>query len=213
MFTNHSKSENCPVLNIANPVFPHQVHTLRINEGRNQTSSPTTLLTSRQIILIPEQQLLPLTQGTICLIKAARQREDGRISLLIHGINRVCLPTTSAGATDRQIDDTFQWLTSRPPESCAGAQLIHQLKTQLTSIIASFPKELAQELREIISKAGDREEVLADLVAGIFVQDNRMLRKLFFESSVQSRLELLTAYFEHFQLPTSPNKPGRELFA
>ena len=106
--------------------------------------------------------------GTLGLVRASREMEDGTSNLLLHGVIRVRF---------------VEWLPHRPypaariqpvpamfePASQASAAL-ESLRESAESVLTEFPEEIGRAFREMSSTIDD-PVVLADVLSHQFIQD------------------------------------------
>lgn len=134
--------------------------------------------------------------GTVGLVRASRQREDGTSQLLLHGVMRVRFS---------------EWLDEKPyplaiiepimPESLEGKVGEAAMKTlagAVEDIIAGLPEEVQEGIMNLLGQA-DEAGLMADLVAQQFVHDPDLRQELLETVSAGDRIRMLCEFFDELR--------------
>jgi len=140
----------------------------------------------------PDQR--PASIGTLGLIRASREAENGTSNVLLHGVMRVVFESWSENeapypyATIRPILDT----TLAQAEE---TQYLQRLQNALNGALSGFPKEVTDQLNEIIEQAGD-SATASDAIAQQLIHDPQDRQRLLETTEVRKRLDFLIRFLE-----------------
>lgn len=131
--------------------------------------------------------------GTVGLVRASRQGEDGTSQLLLHGVMRVRFS---------------EWLEGKPyplaviepivPDALGGKVGMAAMKTlagAVEDLIAGLPEEVQEGIMALLGQA-DEAGLMADLVAQQFVHDPDLRQELLETISVGERIRMLCGFFD-----------------
>jgi len=182
-------------------LFPQGALPLHIFEPRYRTMLEDALESScmfcvgtleREESSDPSRCVAPT--GTIGLIRASREQEDGRSNLILHGVIRVRFA---------------EWLDTKPypfariipidqpnVDPAHSEPLVDQLRLAIERALAPFPQEIQDAIRDVVEKARRNPQVLADSIAQQFVRDPSDRRMLLEEADLEKRLRFLVDFLE-----------------
>ncbi len=183
-------------------LFPHGAMPLHIFEPRYQEMLADALESNCMICvgtLIDSESSNPAhcaaQIGTIGLIRASREQEDGRSNLLLHGILRVKF-------TDWLDDKSYPFAHIEPaiskglPDSEFKAAIAN-LRDAVNQALRRFPEETQTRVNETLDRAQGDPIILADAVAQQFIQKPSMRRQLLEELEVAKRIDFLAGYLRN----------------
>jgi len=136
----------------------------------------------------------PASIGTLGLIRASREAENGTSNVLLHGVMRVVFESWNENevpypyATIRPILDT----TLAQAEE---TQYLQRLQNALNGALSGFPKEVTDQLNEIIEQAGD-SATASDAIAQQLIHDPQDRQRLLETTEVRKRLDFLIRFLE-----------------
>lgn len=136
--------------------------------------------------------------GTIGLIRASRESENGTSNLLLHGVFRVSF---------------VEWLDDKPYPHARIRPLIDttlpkneeketlaRLRRAIHRALAGFPAELSHQVDDTLDKAGD-PGTCSDAVAQQFIHDPNDRQRLLETTEVRKRLDFLIHFLENANPP------------
>lgn len=183
-------------------LFPHGAMPLHIFEPRYREMLDDALKSNCMICvgtLIDSETSNPAdcaaSIGTIGLIRASREQEDGRSNLLLHGILRVKF-------TDWLDDKPYPFAHIEPalsreiPESETKSATAN-LRDAVNQALRSFPEETQTRVNATLDRAQGDPVILADAVAQQFIQNPSMRRQLLEEREVAKRIDFLAGYLRN----------------
>ena len=131
--------------------------------------------------------------GTVGLVRASRQGEDGTSQLLLHGVMRVRFS---------------EWLEGKPyplaiiepivPDALDGKVGLAAMKTlagAVEDLIAGLPEDVQAGIMALLGQA-DEAGLMADLVAQQFVHDPDLRQELLETASIGERIRMLCGFFD-----------------
>ncbi len=132
--------------------------------------------------------------GTIGLIRASRESEEGTSNLLLHGVFRVHFD---------------EWLEEKPYPYAAirpllnttltaaeEADYISRLRAAVHRALKNFPAEVTERVNSTLDQAG-HSTIMADAVAQQFIHDPADRQKLLETGEVRRRLDFLIKFLEN----------------
>lgn len=129
--------------------------------------------------------------GTVGLVRASRERDDGTSQLLLHGVMRVKfsewhhdLPYPCASIEPR--------MTYFEPKEQAGAAM-KTLRGSVEDAIGEIPEEVRNGVLSLIDRA-ENPELMTDIVAQQFVHDFALRQRLLEIDSAGERIPLICEY-------------------
>ena len=133
--------------------------------------------------------------GTIGLIRASREQDDGRSNLLLHGILRVRF-------LDWIDEKLYPYAHIEPAASVPidpfdSGLSVSNLRSAVEYALRSFPDETKQRVNETLDKADGNPSILADAVAQQFIQNPAMRRQLLEEPEIAKRIEYLADFLRN----------------
>jgi len=129
--------------------------------------------------------------GTIGLVRASREQEDGTSQLLLHGVMRV-------GFSEWHTDKPYPCATIEPqpcffePEHQAQGAM-KTLRGAVEDAIRELPGDVRKGILALIDRA-DTPELMSDIVGQQFVHDADLRQRLLEIDSVGERIPLLCDY-------------------
>lgn len=180
-------------------VFPHGALPLHIFEARYRKMLDDALEGDCLICvgtLLEEEDKNPAgcvaPVGTIGLIRASREMEDGRSNLVLHGVLRVRF-LSWPGGKDYPYAHIVP-MSSDPFPSGEAPLMVSKLRDCVNEALSGFPVEVKERINEVLDRASSDATVLADAVAQQFVQDADIRLQILSEPSLDARYELLFRY-------------------
>lgn len=177
-------------------VFPHGALPLHIFEERYRKMLDDALEEDCLICvgtLTSEEKANPTlctaSIGTLGLIRASHELEDGRSNMVLHGVVRVRFLSWPGGKDYPYAH--IAPLTTEPLPPDEAPLMVSRLRDQVNATLTGFPSEVKEQLNKILDRASSEPAVLADAVAHQFVQENSLRMQLLAESSLEARYELL----------------------
>ena len=131
--------------------------------------------------------------GTIGLVRASREQEDGTSQLLLHGVLRVRF-------TGWHDDRPYPFASIEPVVSVfePGHQAEAAMKTLRGAVedaLQPFPDEVKEGVNALLDRA-DGPELMADIVCQQFIHDPELRQSLLEMESVGARIPLICNYLE-----------------
>jgi len=129
--------------------------------------------------------------GTIGLVRASREQDDGTSQLLLHGVMRVRF-------TDWHRDSLYPMATIQPvpcyfePKEQANAAM-RTLRGAVEDAIRELPSDVQVGVLALIDRA-DGPELMTDIVGQQFVHDADLRQRLLEMDSAGDRIPLLCDY-------------------
>lgn len=191
-------------------LFPHGALPLHIFEDRYQEMLDDSLNTNCMICVgtllddeneDPSSCVHPI--GTVGLIRASREMDDGRSNLILHGVHRVRF-SSWPGGKNYPYAQTLP-MTADPFPSDEGPLMASRLRDKINATLSGLPAEVKKEINEVLDRASDEPTVLLDVVAQQFVQDTQTRLQLLSEPSLDARYDLLTRHLTVIQKKLSQN--------
>jgi len=146
----------------------------------------------------PEVGCAPV--GTVGLIRASREAENGTSNLLLHGVIRVKF--------ERWLEEKpYPYAQIRPQldttlDSQEEASYLDRLRKSMNRAISGFPSEVNEQMNKILDHAGD-SATCADAVAQQFIHDPTDRQRLLETSEVRKRLDFLIHFLNNADPSTS----------
>ncbi len=131
--------------------------------------------------------------GTIGLVRASREQNDGTSHLLLHGVMRVRFLRWHAdepypSATIEPVLSRFQ-----PQEQAQAA--MRTLRGAVEDVIADQPPLVRDGILKLVDRA-DSPELMTDIVSQQFVHDPDLRQRLLEIDAVEQRIPLICGYLE-----------------
>lgn len=183
-------------------LFPHGAMPLHIFEPRYRDMLSEALASHCMICVgtltgeesnPPNDCTAPI--GTIGLIRASREQEDGRSNLLLHGILRVRFL--------EWLDDKaypfahIEPAASVPIDPFEKNLAVSNLRSAVEQALRSFPDETKERVNQTLDQADGNPSILADAVAQQFIQNPSMRRQLLEEPDIGKRIEYLADFLRN----------------
>ena len=136
--------------------------------------------------------------GTIGLVRASHEQEDGTSRLLIHGVIRVEF-------TEWHLDRDYPYASIKPrittfePESQAAAA-VATLRGAVEDAIRELPEEVRQSVMDLLHRA-DEPPLLTDIVAQQFVHEPNLRQRILETDSAGERIKLLCEHLRKISTP------------
>ncbi len=193
--------ERCGVILLPDSVlFPHGAMPLHIFEPRYRQMLNDVLEGNCMFCvgnLIGSDSSDPATSvapiGTIGLVRASRESDEGTSNLLLHGIFRI------------RFDE---WLEEKPYPYAAispvlnttlpaseEAAYLDRLRRAMNRALSGFPSEVNEQLNETLDRAGD-SATCSDAMAQQFIHDPASRQKLLETTEVRARLDFLIQFLK-----------------
>jgi len=141
----------------------------------------------------PERCAAPV--GTLGLIRASRESDEGTSNLLLHGVIRVYFESWHTSekpypyASIRPVIDT-----TLPASEEAG--YLSRLRKAMNKALSGFPEEVIAQLNETLDRAGD-SGTCSDALAQQFIHDPNDRQRLLETPEVRKRLDFLIQFLEN----------------
>ncbi|MGC4016637.1 MAG: LON peptidase substrate-binding domain-containing protein [Luteolibacter sp.] len=191
--------ETCGVMLLPDcTLFPHGGLPLRIFEPRYRKMLEDALEGSAFFAvtrLIGEETRNPADcvaeVGTIGLVRASHQQEDGTSQLLLHGVIRVKF-------THWHLDKPYPYATIEPlitffePEAQAEAA-VKTLRGAVEDAVRDMPDEVKQQVMNLIHH-GSEPPLLTDIVAQQFIHDPDLRQQILETDSAGKRIGMICDY-------------------
>ena len=195
--------EYCGVILLPKTIlFPHGALPLHIFEDRYRKMLDDALEGNCLICvgtLLSEETESPLECtspiGTISLIRASHELEDGRSNLVLHGILRVRFHSWSP-----KKDYPYARIIPMSPDPFPSGEeplMISQLRDKVNETLSGYPIDVKEQANEVLEQASSDAATLADAVAQQFVEDTDTRLQILSEPSLDARYELL---FRHLAM-------------
>ena len=130
--------------------------------------------------------------GTVGLIRASREMEDGRSNLVLHGVYRVRF-SAWPGGKDYPYAHIIP-MSGDPFPSDEGPLMASKLRDKVNEVLSGFPLEVKKQINQVLDRASDEPAILADAVSQQFVQDTDIRLQILSEPSLDARYDLLFRY-------------------
>ena len=130
--------------------------------------------------------------GTVGLIRASREMEDGRSNLVLHGVYRVRFSAWPGGKNYPYAH--IVPMTADPFPSDEGPLMASKLRDRVNEALSGFPSEVKKEINQVLDRTNGEPVILADAVAQQFVQDSDIRLQILSEPSLDARYDLLMRY-------------------
>ena len=174
-------------------LFPHGAQPLHIFEPRYRQMLSEAIegdcifcLGTLTNIETPDPSSCVAEIGTAGLIRASRERDDGRSNLLLHGLCRVRF---------------IEWLQDKPypyarilpiysqslDDKTSAAESL-RLREAVESILLGFPDDLVSQVRELLDRAPD-PDIMSDAVSQRFVENPSLRQNLLEERDISRRID------------------------
>jgi uncharacterized protein len=183
-------------------LFPHGAMPLHIFEPRYREMLSDALESNCMICVgtllgkeskNPAECAAPI--GTIGLIRASREQEDGRSNLLLHGILRIRF---NAWLDEKPYPfANIEPAPSKPLDVFESKLAVDNLRGAVDQALRTFPDETKERVKATLDRAQDNPAILADAVAQQFIQNPSMRRQLLEEPEVAKRMEFLADYLRN----------------
>lgn len=132
--------------------------------------------------------------GTVGLIRASREQEDGRSNLLLHGVIRVSFDQWLASKPYPYARITP--LSSSPLPDKKGESLVSDLCLAVNRALSPFPDEIRSSVIAVVEKSRQNPALLADAISQQFIQDPDDRKMLLEELDLRKRYNFLTRFLE-----------------
>ena len=129
--------------------------------------------------------------GTIGLVRASRESEDGTSQLLLHGVLRVRF-TEWLDGRDYPFAGIEPLATYFEPEEQAGAAM-KVLRGAVEEAVRHLPEEVKNGVFELLDRADD-PALLTDIVCQQFVHEADLRQELLEMESVAGRIPVICSY-------------------
>lgn len=140
----------------------------------------------------PDRYAAPV--GTIGLIRASRESDEGTSNLLLHGVFRVYF--------EEWLDDKpYPHAKIRPVldttlTASEEKEALNHLRRAINRALASFPAEVNEQINATLDKAGD-SATCSDAVAQQFIHDPNDRQRLLETPEVRKRIDFLIQFLEN----------------
>ncbi len=129
--------------------------------------------------------------GTIGMVRASREQEDGTSQLLIHGIFRVRFTEWHSGhgypfASVEPVSSTFE------PKHQAEAA-VKTLRGAVEDAVRHLPQEVQSGLFALLDRA-DEPGLMTDLISQQFIHDPDLRQRLLETESIGDRIPLICEF-------------------
>lgn len=130
--------------------------------------------------------------GTIGLIRASREAEDGTSNMILHGVFRV---EFTEWFTDEKPYPyaAIQPMLSTTLEAAEERKLRQRLRKATNLVLAKLPGPVGEQINLTLDKAGDAA-TCADAIAQQFVNDPNDRQRLLATNEVRERIDFLVQF-------------------
>lgn len=144
----------------------------------------------------PDSSAAPV--GTVGLIRASKETEEGTSNLLLHGIFRVYFEKWHLD------EKPYPYASIRPVidttlPALEEKEYLERLRRAMNKAISGFPSEVNTKLNETLDRAGD-SATCSDAIAQQFVHDPTERQLLLEMPEVRKRLDFLISFLEKASL-------------
>lgn len=129
--------------------------------------------------------------GTIGLVRASREQEDGTSKLLVHGVMRVKF-TEWHDDRDYPVASIEPVISFFEPKEQVGAAL-KILRGAVEDAIGHLPDEVKNHIFELLDRA-DEPGLMTDIICQQFIHEPEMRQRLLEMESVADRMVLICDY-------------------
>jgi Lon protease-like protein len=129
--------------------------------------------------------------GTIGLVRASREQEDGTSQLLLHGVMRVRFTEWHDDATYPSASIEPVVCFFEPPSMAAAA--MKTLRGAVEEAIRGLPEDVRRGVLSLIDRA-EEPGLMTDIVSQQFVHDSNLRQRLLEMDSAGERIPLLCEY-------------------
>jgi len=174
-------------------LFPHGGLPLFIFEERYRLMLDKALEGDCVFAVARKSELHAASIGTVGLVRASREREDGTSELLLHGVIRVRF-------NEWLQEEAFPMamiepLYGKPLGKDQNFAAMVALKGSVEDCLAGVPEEVRNGVLHLLSQA-DEAGLMADLVAQQLIQDPDLRQLLLETIPVGERVALLCQFLE-----------------
>jgi uncharacterized protein len=194
--------ESCGVMLLPDcTLFPHGGLPLHIFEPRYRKMLNDTLEGGCMFAvarLVSEETKFPgactAPVGTIGLVRASREHEDGTSNLLLHGVLRVRFTEwlVSHPYPYARIEPVISYF--EPQEQAAAA--MKTLRGAVEDAIRKLPPEIQDGILSLLDRADD-PGLMADIICQQFVHDADLRQDLLETESVSARIPTICRFLQH----------------
>ncbi len=193
--------EKCGVMLLPDTVlFPHGGMPLHIFEPRYRQMLDEALAGDCMFCIgnllgddssDPERCAAPV--GTVGLIRASRESEEGTSNLLLHGVFRVYF--------EKWHDDKpYPYASIRPVldttlPAAEEKEALDRLRRAINRALASFPSEVNEQINATLDKAGD-SATSSDAIAQQFIHTPNDRQRLLETPEVRKRIDFLIDFLK-----------------
>lgn len=132
--------------------------------------------------------------GTIGLIRASRESEEGTSNLILHGVFRVKFEEWFSGEKPYPFAAIKPMLSTTLEES-EEKVLRKRLRAAANLVLAKLPDQVAEQINRTLDKAGDAVTV-ADAISQQFVNDPNDRQRLLATGEARERIDFLIQFLE-----------------
>ena len=174
-------------------LFPHGGLPLFIFEKRYRIMLDRALEGDCVFAVARKSEPHAASVGTVGLVRASMEREDGTSELLLHGVIRVRF--------NEWLEDEvypmamIEPLFGQPMEKIQNLAAMAALKGSVEDCLAGVPAEVRNGVLHLLSQA-DEAGLMADLVAQQLIQDPDLRQLLLETIPVGERVALLCGFLE-----------------
>ncbi|MGC6565308.1 MAG: LON peptidase substrate-binding domain-containing protein [Akkermansiaceae bacterium] len=140
----------------------------------------------------PERHAAPV--GTLGLIRASREAEDGTSNLILHGIIRVYFEKWHEGEKAYPLASVRPVIDTTLPKS-EEEKYLERLRRAMNRALSGFPKEVTDQLNDTLERAGD-SATSSDAIAQQLIHDTNDRQYLLETAEVRKRLDFLIQFLE-----------------
>lgn len=132
--------------------------------------------------------------GTIGLVRASREQEDGTSNLLLHGVWRVRF-------TEWLVSHPYPYARIEPvisyfePQEQATAAM-KTLRGSVEDAIHKLPPDIQQGILSLLDRA-DEPGLMADIICQQFIHDSDLRQDLLETESVSARIPTICRFLQH----------------
>jgi Lon protease-like protein len=135
--------------------------------------------------------------GTIGLVRASREQQDGTSQLLIHGVMRVRFTAWHDGH-DYPFASIEPLISTFTPEAQAGAAM-KTLRGAVEDAMRHLPEEVQQGVFALLDRA-DEPGLMTDIISQQFIHEADLRQQLLEMDSIGDRIPVICEYLRNARL-------------
>lgn len=135
--------------------------------------------------------------GTAGLIRASRERPDGRSDLILHGVVRVRFLEWLSEKAYPYV--RIEPIGSDALEEKSALQESKRLRDAVENVLLGLPEKAVEQVESLLERASD-PTIMCDAIAQQFVHHADLRQTLLEEPSLKARIDLLIEYLASLRI-------------